>query len=146
MKHFPFNFNILKVIGLAKNNFFQEICFSDSQNKIFSPLLLLCIVFTLFIQKTEHALVTATLQTQLQQLLHRAYNIQDHYEQKLLTQVNANVAMDSAVSALKEMDRTYEENRRSNSASLHDDMSSDQDSFVSALDVRFFCNNDISLN
>ena len=88
--------------------------------------------------------MTTTLQTQLQQLLHRAYNIQDHYEQKLLTQVNANVAMDSAVSALKEMDRTYEENRRSNSASLHDDMSSDQDSFVSALDVRFVCNSDIS--
>ena len=54
----------------------------------------------------------------------------------MLTKVNANVAMDSAVNALTEMDRAYEDSRRSNTASLHDDMSSDQDSFVSATDVR----------
>ena len=88
------------------------------------------------LQKGDHIIINSTLQSQLQQLLYRAYNIQDHYEQKLLTQVNANVAMDSAVSALTEMDRAYEDSRRSNTASLHDDMSSDQDSFVSATDVR----------
>ena len=44
--------------------------------------------------------------------------------------------MDSAINALTEMDRTYEENKRTNAASLRDDMSSDQDSFVSATDVR----------
>ena len=87
------------------------------------------------LQKGDHIIINSALQSQLQQLLYRAYNIQDHYEQKLLTQVNANVAMDSAVSALTEMDRAYEDSR-SNTASLHDDMSSDQDSFVSATDVR----------
>ncbi len=47
--------------------------------------------------------------------------------------------MDSALTALTEMDRAYEENkRRSMRGSLCDDMSSDQDSFVSALDVSIF--------
>ncbi len=86
-------------------------------------------------QNTDHALMNATMQDQLQLLLQRAYNIQDHYRHKVLTQVNASVAMDSAITALTEMDRAYEE-MKSKTASLHDDVSSDQDSFVSANEVR----------
>lgn len=71
------------------------------------------------------------LQEQLSQLLERAYRIQEYYEQKLFSHVNTAVALDAA---LEEMDKEYEERRHRRSRSI-DTMSSDQDSFVSALDV-----------
>ncbi len=77
------------------------------------------------------------LHHQLCYLLERAYKIQDHCEEQVFQNVNANVAVDSAVSALQELDTVYDLERRPrrNTGSFDDD-SSDQDSFVSATDVR----------
>ena len=71
------------------------------------------------------------LQEQLSQLLERVYRIQEYYEQRLFSEVNTSVALDAA---LHEMDKEYAERRHRRSLSI-DSMSSDQDSFVSALDV-----------
>ena len=75
------------------------------------------------------------IQEQLSHLLEQVYRIQEYYEQRLFSQVNTSVALDAA---LLEMDKEYAERRHRRSLSI-DTMSSDQESFVSALDVSFHC-------
>ena len=76
---------------------------------------------------------TQELQEQLHHLLGKTYHIQDAYQRRLFQQVSTTAAIDAA---LEQMDREYEERKKQRSicGSLADD-SSDQDSFVSALDV-----------
>ena len=73
------------------------------------------------------------LQEQLHHLLGKSYHIQDAYQKQLFRQVSTNAAIDAV---LEQMDREYDDRRRRNTCSSLDD-SSDQDSFVSALDVSF---------
>ena len=62
--------------------------------------------------------------------------MRDHYEQRLFRQVSTTAALDAAI---QEMDKEYEQQKRRSAASLTE--SSDQDSFVSALEVclRLYC-------
>lgn len=79
------------------------------------------------------------LSHQLHQLLERTYRLQDQFQTQLFHQMNANIAVDSAVQAIAEMDRVFGEQRsRHSSRASVDAESSDLDSFVSATDVSFF--------
>ncbi|XP_074654110.1 mitoguardin-like isoform X2 [Tubulanus polymorphus] len=73
--------------------------------------------------------VSSDLRQQIENLIDRSYQIQEEYERRLYRQASA-AALDSALTALSEMDRVYERERRS---TMSDD--SDQDSFVSASEM-----------
>ena len=64
-------------------------------------------------------------------LLDSAYQMIDRYERKVERQADQ-LAFDSAIAAFTEVDRMSEKNRSMDATSM-----SDQDSFVSATDVRF---------
>lgn len=70
--------------------------------------------------------------SQLSELLQRAYRIRENFERRLFNQVNTSAAM---TAALEEMDREWEAKKRASIRSEDTYESSDQDSFVSALEV-----------
>ena len=76
------------------------------------------------------------LQQQVQELLNKAFKIQEDYEYGMFRQAST-AALDSAISAIADMDKRYNAERR-RTRSL-DEGSSDQDSFVSAIDVSSLC-------
>ena len=73
------------------------------------------------------------LSQHIRQLIDRARRVQEIYEERIFSTVSTNVAVDSAIITLAEMNQAYNEKRRASIASLAD--SSDMDSFVSATDV-----------
>ncbi|ELT95948.1 hypothetical protein CAPTEDRAFT_148737 [Capitella teleta] len=72
------------------------------------------------------------LYSQINELLQRAYRIQENYERRLFKQMNTSVAM---TAALEEMDRDWEAKKRMSVRSIDTYESSDQESFVSALEM-----------